>query len=91
MSLHSRDTWIALHTQYYVDPKANHHGLMMDAHILLDSAHGMVQMLGDTISEGDMINNDRMASALHGIALLVEMGRRCVAQAELRMMLANHG
>jgi hypothetical protein len=32
------------------------------------------------------LDSDRMSSALNGIALLVEMGRRCVAQADKRMM-----
>jgi hypothetical protein len=86
MSLQPRDKWIALHTQYCVDPEASHHGLMMDAHILLDSAHGMVQTLGDAMGDSDSVNTDHLCSALNGIAMLVEMGRRCIAQADLRMM-----
>jgi hypothetical protein len=86
MGFHPRDQWITLHSVYYVDPQVSHHGLLMDAHILLDSAHGMAQMLGDTLHESDIISNDRLASALNGIALLMEMGRRCVAQAERRLM-----
>jgi hypothetical protein len=89
MATHERDNWIALHTQYLIDPKASHHSLMMDAHIFLDSAHGIAQTMSDLINE-DVINSDRLCSALNGIALLVEMGRRCVALADLRMMARGH-
>ncbi|GLQ99798.1 hypothetical protein [Dyella mobilis] len=86
MSTHSRDQWIALHAQYLVDPQVSRHGLLMDAQIFLDSAHGIAQTMSDVMSEDDIPNSDRLCSALNGIALLVEMGRRCVAQAELRIM-----
>jgi hypothetical protein len=84
MKFSPRDEWFALHTQYYVDSKTSPTGLMMDAHIFLDSAHGLLQTLGDTLGDSDMVNNDMLCSALHGIATLVDMGRRCVAQADLR-------
>lgn len=89
MKLSPRDKWISLHTQYYVDPQAKHSSLLMDAHILLDSAHGIVQTLSDTLCDGDVLNNDRLCSALNGVAMLVEMGRRCVAQADLRITLGR--
>jgi hypothetical protein len=84
-----RDQWFVLHTHYHIDSKANPSGLMADAHIFLDSAHGLAQTLSDTIEEDRMLNHDRLSSALNGIAILVEMGRRCVAKADLRMMSDN--
>jgi hypothetical protein len=84
MGMHERDSWMTLHTRYLVEPKASPHSLMMDAHIFLDGAHGIAQTMSDLMSD-DVINSDRMCSALNGIALLVEMGRQCVALADLRM------
>ena len=63
--------------------------LVRGDHILLDSAHGMVQTLGDAMGDSDSVNTDHLCSALNGIAMLVEMGRRCIAQADLRMMSAG--
>lgn len=89
MKLSQRDQWFALHTEYYVHPEATPSGLMMDAHLYLDSAHGLIQTLGDALGDSDVINNDRLSSALSGIAMLVEMGRHCVAQADRRMVIAE--
>lgn len=89
MNTHSRDQWIALHAQYLADPQASHHGLIMDASIFLDSAHGIVQTMSDAMGGDDIINNDRLCSALNGVALLVEMGRRCIALADARMITAG--
>lgn len=89
MSTHSRDQWIALHTQYLVDPQASHHSLIMDAEIFLDSAHGIVQTMSDAMGGDDIFNNDRLCSALTGVALLVEMGRRCVSLADSQTLAAG--
>lgn len=86
MGTQSRDKWIALHTQYLVDPQANLHGLIMDAQIFLDCVHGLTQSLSDAMHEDNSLNHDRLCSALHGIALLTEMGQRCIAQADVRML-----
>ena len=86
MSRSSRDEWFALHTQYLVSSDASDHGLLLDSQTFLDSAHGVAQALSDAMSIDHYINPDQMSSALNGIALLIEMGRRCVAQAELQRM-----
>lgn len=45
----------------------------------------MVHTLSRNLRQDDVVDVERLASAIDGMALLMEMGRRCMTQAQMNM------
>jgi hypothetical protein len=87
MNEQAKDVWSYFNASYEIDAGASPSDLLDDSAVWLDSAQGMAQTLGEVVNHADGINHDRLSSALFGIALLIDMGRRCTHQAHLRMLI----
>ncbi|MGC1550349.1 MAG: hypothetical protein WA777_17655 [Rhodanobacter sp.] len=87
MNEETKDAWISLTAHYRIDPAAHHADLFNDSTIWLDSAHGIAQTLSEAMCQVNFVSTDHLASALFGVATLIDMGRRCSEQAHTRMLL----
>lgn len=82
------DAWLSHNVDYYAAPDAVPHDLLNDASVWLDSAHGMARTLGDLIDETQHdVDIKHLASAMYGIATLIEMGRKCSRHAQALLLL----
>lgn len=85
MNEQAKDAWISLNVGYRIDPDATPCDLLDDATLWLDGARGMAQTLSHAMRYVDNINTDHLASALFGVATLVDMGCGCAELAHVRM------
>ena len=79
--------WMTLCASYSVSAEASVTALLLDANVLLDNAQGMAHTLSRNLRQSEVVDAERLASAIHGMALLIEMGRRCMTQAQMNMSL----
>ena len=82
-------TWISLNVRYDIPADARSFELLDDADQLLESARGTAQCLSDALMQTDDFNHGDLANALHGMALLMELGQRCAREAQTRMPVAK--
>ena len=86
MCIETNGPWISLSVNYYIAPVASPLDLLDDAHLLLDSAHGIAQCLSDALGQAEDANTQLLSKALWGMATLVELGRRSAHEAHQRLL-----
>ena len=86
MCIETNGPWISLSVNYYIAPVASPLDLLDDAHLLLDSAHGIAQCLSDALGQSEDANTQLLSKALWGMATLVELGQRSAHEAHQRLL-----
>ena len=76
--------WLSLNTSYYVAPIGNPLALLDDAYMLLESAHGVVQLMRDALQLSPCVDTRALTLALKGVETLMEMSAGSTEAAHVR-------
>jgi hypothetical protein len=76
--------WLTLSTSYYPTPIGSPLALLDDSYMLLESAHGIVQLMRDALQLSPCVDARALTLALKGVETLMEMSAGSTEAAHVR-------
>jgi hypothetical protein len=76
--------WLTLNTSYYPAPVGNPLSLLDDSYMLLERAHGIVQLMRDALQLSPCVDTRSLTLALKAVETLMEMSAGSAEAAHVR-------
>jgi hypothetical protein len=76
--------WLSLNTSYYVAPIGNPLALLDDSYMLLERAHGIVQLMREALQLSPCVDARSLTLALKAVETLMEMSAGSAEEAHVR-------
>jgi hypothetical protein len=78
--------WFTLNTSYFPAPIGNPLALLDDAQMLLERAHGVVQLMREAMQLSPYIDKDALIESMKAVETLMEMGAASAEEAHVRFI-----
>lgn len=91
MNEKANGAWLTLNTSYYAAPIGNPLTLLDDSYLLLERAHGIVQLMREALQLSPCIDVHALTLALKGVETLMEMSAGSAEEAHVRLAQIGDG